>query len=257
MRLPSLNNGANTTIYVVYGDPAQAVQQNAPGVFKASFAAVWHLDDTLATTTIADATGTHAGTATGLAPMKTIHVVQHTSGEYLGLVEDHLEGRGIRFSYSRPFAAKGSLPPAEAVVAGLILLGGGPWGSTGERRVPTFAAEVELARSCLARAIPVVGIGLGAQILAIAAGGGSETAALEFSVGEAHRAWSDALGGYLPQRYPLAVYMRDRPLPPFAPCRPTAPSVARPTRCWCPCSAQLAARRTARSAARRRPSAFA
>ena len=146
--------------------------------------------------------------------MKTIHVVQHTSAEYLGLVEDHLEGRGIRFSYSRPFAAKGSLPPAEAVVAGLILLGGGPWGSTGERRVPTFAAEVELARSCLARAIPVVGIGLGAQILAIAAGGGSETAALEFSVGEAHRARSDALGGYLPQRYPLAVYMRDRPLPP-------------------------------------------
>jgi GMP synthase-like glutamine amidotransferase len=60
----------------------------------------------------------------------------------------------------------------------------------------------------------VVGIGLGAQILAIAAGGGSEAAALEFSVGQAHRARSDALGGYLPERYPVCVYMRDRPLPP-------------------------------------------
>jgi len=146
--------------------------------------------------------------------MKTVHVVQHTSAEYLGLIEDHLEGRGIRFRYSRPFAAKGSLPPAETVGTGLVLLGGGPWGSAGERRVPTLAAEIDLARSCLARAIPIVGIGLGAQILAIAAGGSSEVAPLEFSVGQAHRARGDALGGYLPEHYPLAVYMRDRPLPP-------------------------------------------
>jgi GMP synthase-like glutamine amidotransferase len=146
--------------------------------------------------------------------MKTVHVVQHTSAEYLGLIEDHLEGRGIRFIYSRPFAAKGSLPPAKAVVTGLVLLGGGPWGTTGERCVPTLAAEIDLARSCLARTIPVVGIGLGAQILAIAAGGGSEAAALDFSVGQAHRSQSDALGGYLPERYPVCIYMRDRPLPP-------------------------------------------
>ena len=143
--------------------------------------------------------------------MKTVHVVQHTSAEYLGLIEDHLEGRGIRFLYSRPFAAKGSLPAAHGVATGLVLLGGGPWGSAGDPRVPTLAAEIELARSCLARAVPVVGIGLGAQILAIAAGGASEAAPLEFSVGEAHRARDDALGGYLPQRYPLVVYMRDRP----------------------------------------------
>jgi len=146
--------------------------------------------------------------------MKTVHVVQHTSAEYLGLIEDHLEGRGIRFLYSRPFAAKGTLPAPQSVATGLVLLGGGPWGSSGEHQVPTLAAEVDLARSCLARATPIVGIGLGAQILAIAAGGGSETAPLEFSVGQAHRDRDDALGGYLPQRYPLAVYMRDRPIPP-------------------------------------------
>lgn len=146
--------------------------------------------------------------------MKTIHVIQHTSAEYLGLIEDHLEGRGIRFLYSRPFVAKGSLPAAEAVTAGLVLLGGGPWGSAGTRDVPTLAAEVGLVKECLARDIPVVGIGLGAQILALAAGGGSEAAPLQFRVEEATRSRDDALGGFLPERFACAAYMRDWPVPP-------------------------------------------
>ena len=60
----------------------------------------------------------------------------------------------------------------------------------------------------------MIGIGLGAQILAIAAGGGTEPAALGFEVGTARRTRDDALNGFLPETYPLAVYMRDRPLPP-------------------------------------------
>ena len=52
-------------------------------------------------------------------PMNVAAVVQHTSGEYLGLIEDHLEGRRIRFQYFRPFAA-GKVPaddvPADAEV---------------------------------------------------------------------------------------------------------------------------------------------
>lgn len=144
----------------------------------------------------------------------TIQVVQHTSAEYLGLIEDHLEGRGVRFRYCRPFAGKTPLPKPEALDDGLILLGGGPWGSAGTRDVPTLAQEISLARAALSQEKPVVGIGLGAQILAIAAGGRSEHTDLEFSIGKALRTSDRALNGYLPEEYPLAIYMRDWPIPP-------------------------------------------
>ena len=146
--------------------------------------------------------------------MKLLHVVQHTSAEYLGLMEDHLEGRGVRFKYYRPFAGKTPLPQRDTVRDGLILLGGGPWGAAGTRDVPTLEEEIGLARVCLMREWPVVGIGLGAQILALAAGGRAEAAPLAFEVTTAQRTRDDALNGYLPQTYPLAIYMRDVAVPP-------------------------------------------
>jgi len=146
--------------------------------------------------------------------MKLVSVVQHTSSEYLGLMEDHLEGRGIRFTYHRPFAAKGPLPHQDDVGDGLILLSGGPWGTAGTHDVPTLKQEIALARACLMREWPIIGIGLGAQILALAAGGRSEPTALNFEVTTAHRKSADGLNGYLPDTYPLALYMRDWPIPP-------------------------------------------
>jgi GMP synthase-like glutamine amidotransferase len=146
--------------------------------------------------------------------MKTLAVIQHTSAEYLGLIEDHLEGRRIRFRYSRPFTAGGKLPAPEALSDGLVLLGGGPWGSAGVRDVPTLDQEVALTGLALEKGVPVLAIGLGAQILAIAAGGSVSATDLVFDVGEAERVDADALEGYLPERYPLIVYGRDRPEPP-------------------------------------------
>jgi GMP synthase-like glutamine amidotransferase len=144
----------------------------------------------------------------------TVQVIQHTSAEFLGLIEDHLEGRSIRFRYCRPFIGKVALPKAEAIDQGLILLGGGPWGSAGTRDVPTLSPEVELAKACLRDGKPILGIGLGAQILALAAGATPQKTDLEFSVGTARRVKDGALGGYLPAEFPLAIYMRDWPLPP-------------------------------------------
>jgi GMP synthase-like glutamine amidotransferase len=142
-------------------------------------------------------------------PGKSVYVIQHTDSEFLGLMEDHLEGRGIAFNYMRPHTSEGGFPSSLESTDGMILLGGGPWGSAGTRNLPTFEFEVLLTRDCLQRGLPVIGIGLGAQILAIAAGGSSESTPLIFDVCEARRTYDDALNGFLPENYPLAIYMRD------------------------------------------------
>jgi GMP synthase-like glutamine amidotransferase len=61
---------------------------------------------------------------------------------------------------------------------------------------------------------PLIGFGLGAQIVALAAGGRSESAPLQFELGVASRTHAQALNGYLPAMFPYALYMRDWPLPP-------------------------------------------
>ena len=146
--------------------------------------------------------------------MNFLHVIQHTSADYLGLMEEHLEGRRIRFRYFRPFTEQGTIPQPGELSDGLVLLGGGPWGSAGVRDVPTLDAEIVLTRAMLEEGKPVLGIGLGAQILAIAAGGGAQDAPLAFEVGHARRTRDDALAGFLPERFPHVTYMRDRPILP-------------------------------------------
>ena len=147
-------------------------------------------------------------------PMNVVAVVQHTSGEYLGLMEDHLEGRRIRFQYFRPFAGGRKLPAKDLPADALVLLGGGPWGSAGDRDLPTLAEEIELTRAMLEQGTPVIGIGLGAQILAIAAGGSSEPAELLFECRQAERVDPEALNGFMPETFNQVVYMRDRPVLP-------------------------------------------
>jgi GMP synthase-like glutamine amidotransferase len=150
-------------------------------------------------------------------PGKSVYVIQHTDSEFLGLMEDHLEGRGIAFNYLRAHASQGHPLVTLESTDGVILLGGGPWGSAGTRDLPTLDHEIYLARQCLERDMPMLAIGLGSQILAIAAGGSSQTTPLRFEVGEARRVDDSALNGFLPECYPLATYMRDLPvLPPSA-----------------------------------------
>jgi GMP synthase-like glutamine amidotransferase len=147
--------------------------------------------------------------------MKYVSVIQHTQSEWLGHIEDHLEGRGIRFGYSRPFTTGGKLPDVATVGDGLILVGGGPWGAASpERLLPTLEQEVRLVRACLMLGKPVIGFGLGSQILSLAADGKVAPAPLQFEVGMATRTRPDALNGFLPETFPSIVYMRDLPQPP-------------------------------------------
>lgn len=148
--------------------------------------------------------------------MKTICVLQHVEAEYLGLMEDHLESRNIRFQYSRPFVPGGRVPKDADGFDGLVLLGAGPLGVVSGSLVPSLAAELRLAADFLARDLPVVGIGIGAVMLAVAAGGGAEEAPLRFEVGEVRRVEEGALGGHMPQSFPAAAYLRDRPVLPSA-----------------------------------------
>jgi GMP synthase-like glutamine amidotransferase len=149
--------------------------------------------------------------------MKTLCVLQHVEAEYLGLMEDHFEGRNIRFQYCRPFTP-GVLVPANAHdFAGLMVLGAGPKGVVSGSLIPSLGPELRLTRDFLDRGLPVVGIGAGACILAAAAGGGADDAPLRFTLESARRVAPDALSGHMPEVFPVAVYMRDRPvLPPGA-----------------------------------------
>ncbi|MBL4869899.1 MAG: hypothetical protein JKX72_02970 [Robiginitomaculum sp.] len=146
--------------------------------------------------------------------MKILTVLQHTSADYFGLMEDHLEGRRIGFHYHRPFTENGIVPAFSAVQDGLVLLGGGVWGSAGERDVPTLKEEIKLTRACFMAGIPILGIGLGAQILCLATEGSVEPAPLEFSCNQAKCVDDNALNGFMPESYINPVYMRDRPVPP-------------------------------------------
>ncbi len=153
---------------------------------------------------------------------RRLSVIQHCGAEFLGLIEDHFEGRGLGFDYYRPFSAGGRVPTVDEVPSGLVLLGGGPWGSAGPRNVPSLVAEVKLVHACLAHGRPVLGFGLGAQILALAAGGRSHPAPLDFRVAEVRAVVPNGLAGYLPATFPLVIYARDRCEPP-----PTATVLAR------------------------------
>ncbi len=64
VRIPTLSGGSQ--IVMRYGDVAVAHAANAPGTFT-GYQAVWHLDDKLADTTIADARNLRNGTAIQLA----------------------------------------------------------------------------------------------------------------------------------------------------------------------------------------------
>jgi GMP synthase-like glutamine amidotransferase len=146
--------------------------------------------------------------------MKTVCVLQHVEAEYLGLMEDHFEGRNIRFHYLRPFTPGAIMPPSAEGFAALIILGAGPKGVVSGSLIPSLGPELRLTKDFLDRGLPVIGIGAGACILTTAAGGGADEAPLRFTLEQARRVVPDALSGHLPETFPVAIYMRDRPVLP-------------------------------------------
>lgn len=101
--------------------------------------------------------------------MKQFAVVQHTYSEFLGLIEKQLEKRDIGFAYLRPFVGQ-HLPGSPLQFDALFLLAGGLPTADREEQ-PWLEDELALIPAFQKAERPVAGIGMGALLVAEAAGG--------------------------------------------------------------------------------------
>jgi GMP synthase (glutamine-hydrolysing) len=95
----------------------------------------------------------------------TCTVIRHVAIEDLGYLGEGLSRNGIRFEYLDGESLTAGPPETQA----LIVLGG-PMGAYEIDRYPYLATVIELIRKQLREQRPVLGVCLGAQLLAAAAG---------------------------------------------------------------------------------------
>lgn len=101
--------------------------------------------------------------------MRKFNVIQHSYHEFLGNLEKPLENREIGFVYIRPFIGQ-AVPGSPQDTDALILLPG-PMAPTEKEAYPYLAEEVFLVGQYLRGDQPVIGLGLGALLLAEQQGG--------------------------------------------------------------------------------------
>lgn len=94
-------------------------------------------------------------------------VVQHVDFEGPGSIAAVAAERGITLEVRRPY--RGDQLPAAEDIDGLVVMGG-PMGAFDDANHPHLAAERALLGAAVARGLPVLGVCLGAQLLAAALG---------------------------------------------------------------------------------------
>ncbi|MBU0947002.1 MAG: type 1 glutamine amidotransferase [Proteobacteria bacterium] len=99
--------------------------------------------------------------------MATIHWLQHVPFEGLGSLEEWLLEQGYDLCCTRLWA--GELFPDLDCFAGLVVMGG-PMGVFDHEAYPWLVREKVFLRSVIDRGIPILGICLGAQLLAAVLG---------------------------------------------------------------------------------------
>lgn len=96
-----------------------------------------------------------------------VHVLQHVAFEGLGSIEDWLAARGAVISYTR-FYEEPSLPDLADI--DLVIALGGPMSVNDETDLPWLVAEKRFVSAAIAADKAVLGICLGAQLIASAQG---------------------------------------------------------------------------------------
>ena len=104
--------------------------------------------------------------ATSPCPIRA-HVLQHVPFEGLGSMAGWLDARGAHVGWTRFFAGD-PLPSADAF--DLLIALGGPMSMNDEAGLAWLRPEKELVRDAFARGLPVLGVCLGAQLIASALG---------------------------------------------------------------------------------------
>jgi GMP synthase (glutamine-hydrolysing) len=100
--------------------------------------------------------------------MRRLLVFQHVSFEILGTLHPLLKARGFRIRYAN-FGRHPHAQPEIDRYNGLVVLGG-PMNVDDLERHPHLAVEVELIQQAIDQGLPVLGICLGAQLIAKALG---------------------------------------------------------------------------------------
>lgn len=107
---------------------------------------------------------------TPLRPARDVLVVQHAAWEGPGLVGRALEARGVPWRSVTVLDETDPALPDVGTLGGLVVMGGG-MGALDDALHPGLAAERRLLAAATEAGVPVLGVCLGMQLLAVALGG--------------------------------------------------------------------------------------
>jgi GMP synthase-like glutamine amidotransferase len=143
--------------------------------------------------------------------MGEILVFQHDSLEDLGFFAEILEKLGADFRPVRLFY--GELPTEDWDRLTALLVLGGPMSACEEETYPFLRWEKTIIRAAIDDQVPVLGIGLGAQLIAAAMGSGVYAGRVTevgwYPISITPHGHVDSLLGYLPERPIVFQWHRD------------------------------------------------
>lgn len=103
-----------------------------------------------------------------MPPTPRIHYIQHVAFESLGCMRNHLLDKGCTLTSTRLFEGQ-TLPDIDSL--DWLIIMGGPMGVYEQDKYPWLTQELHFIRDCMDAGKTVLGICLGAQLMATALGG--------------------------------------------------------------------------------------